>query len=52
MKCEICLAPAGYLVNGLPALCEDCMCAAGDDLEECEAEELDYDDDEGDEENA
>lgn len=52
MKCEICGAPAGYLVNDAIGLCEDCMYAAGDDLEPCEVVELDYDDDESDEEDA
>lgn len=54
MKCEICGAPADYLVNNAVGLCEDCMDAAGDDLEACEVEGVDYDggDDEGDEEDA
>lgn len=52
MKCEICGAPADYLVNDTIGLCEDCMHAAGDDLEACEVEELDDENDEGDEEDA
>lgn len=51
MKCEICGETASYLVNGRIGLCDDCMNAAGDDLEACEVEELDYDD-EGEEEDA
>lgn len=50
MKCEICGEAACYLVNGQIGLCEDCMYAAGDDIEayECEVEELDHEDDEED----